>query len=552
MTLRRLVGCLVAIGVALVWLRSLGIRLPYMNQVPVFDGDAMTSEASMWARIWWDEGPFKLWFSTPFNPPSIEAPLRSLYESWPPGAFVPIYLTALVMGVPPSIPMVNWINTTEHGLIAMAAAFIAYNVGLLNRLGKVTSALLAVGVSFPILLSRGPLYVMSQIYDVTNAVLVYLAIFLVLETLYYSAQSARDKWVITALQLVTIYIAFFVDWLSYTLFAFWILSRLAAGYLGVEPRLKLRRVLTLWLIPASAFVLYLVWRFGAPGSMARTSGMRASINHLLFKIAQRMNLTNDSPITGFTHVFVGEMHTSHYNAIAFSLIMGSALATLLLVVISFRLARDQEERKAVFVTGAMLVLVSVPFYLHMIILYEHTYIHRWAMMKVMLAYGLVPFALLPIAALTAIRLAGGSNVLVRAALPVVGLAVGIVAIVNAKQITDEKWYLLGRVDPKSYQMWTDIGEKTAYQDVVVSPALEAGPMSTAIGASYKLVHPVKDFAEVDKLVERVCGDFNVVVALPEGTDPGEFGSRPPTEVIDTGRIRLLRFAHYKGKAQSCS
>ena len=102
----------------------------------------------------------------------------------------------------------------------------------MNRLSKVSSGLIAVGVTFPILFSRGPIYVFSQIYDVTNAVLIYTTAFIMLEALFYSVQSVRDKWIITALQLVVIFIAFFVDWLSYTLFAFSILSRLAAGYLG--------------------------------------------------------------------------------------------------------------------------------------------------------------------------------------------------------------------------------------------------------------------------------------------------------------------------------
>ena len=125
--------------------------------------------------------------------------------------------------------MVNWINTCEHGLVALAAAFIAFNIALMNRLGKVASLMIAIGVSLPILLSRGPIYVFSQVYNVTSAVLIYTTAFLMLETLFYSVQSARDERIITALQLVTISVAFFVDWLSYTLFAFWLLSRVAAA-----------------------------------------------------------------------------------------------------------------------------------------------------------------------------------------------------------------------------------------------------------------------------------------------------------------------------------
>jgi hypothetical protein len=553
MTLRRLTGCLLAIAVLLVWLHSLGMRLPYMDQVPVFDADCTTSEASMWARIWWNEGPFQMWFSTPVAPRTIEAPVHTLYESWPPGSFVPIYLTSLLLGIEPSVPLVNWINTCEHGLVALAAAFIAFNIALMNRLGKVAGLLIAIGVSFPILLSRGPIYVFSQVYDVTSAVLVYTTAFLMLETLFYSVQSERNKRIITALQFAIISIAFFVDWLSYTLFAFWLLSRVAAGHLGVETRMRSRDVIRLWLIPTTAFALYLVWRFLAPDALARKTGLYISIKELGFKILQRMNLTDEHPITGFIQAFVGEMHSLYYSDYAFPLIVSSALLTLLLAALAFRRARNPAERRAVFATGSMLLLVTVPFYLHMLVLYQHTFIHRWAIMKAMFAYALVPFALLPIVIFTLVRQLAGENVAWRRfghqALALV-LAVG--AIVSAEAISTEHYFPLGRVDRTTYLMWDDIGRNTRYQDVVVSPVLEANPISAQVGASYKLVHLTRDFGDVDRLVDHVCGDFNVVLALPEGTEAGAFAAREPNEVVDTGRIRLLRFTHYRSKRVSCS
>jgi hypothetical protein len=553
MTLRRLAGCLVAFAVLLIWLHSLGLRLPYMDQVPVYDADCTTSEASMWARIWWNEGPLRMWFSTPVAPRTIEAPVYTLYESWPSGSFVPIYLAALLLGIEPSVPMVNWVNTCEHGLIALAAAFIAFNIALMNRMGKVASLLIAVGVSLPILLSRGPIYVFSQVYDVTSAVLIYTTAFLMLETLFYSVQSERDKRIITTLQLVTIVIAFFVDWLSYTLFAFWLVSRLAAGYFGVETRMRWRSVIGLWLMAVGAFALYLVWRFLAPDSLARKAGLVASIWQLIDKILQRMNLTDQTPITGFTEVFVGEMHSIYYSGVAFPLIVGSVLVTLLLVVIAFRRARDPADRRAIFATGSILFLVTVPFYLHMLVLYEHTFIHRWAIMKAMFAYALVPFALLPIIIFTLVRLSAGENAPWRRfGQPVLGLVLAVCALIAAEAISADHYFPLGRVNRAAYLMWDDIGRNTRYQDVVVSPVLEANPISAQVGASYKLVHLAKNFGEVDKLVDHVCGDFNVVLALPEGTDTAAFAGREPTEMVDTGRIRLLRFAHYQGKAVSCS
>src|ERR1043165_45078 len=103
---RQVVAGLVGLGVLMVWLYALGHRLPYMDQIPVFDADSITAEGRMWARMWWDEGPLKMWFTSPRAPLSIETPTmveRNPYDSWPTGAFVPIYLVAKFLGTAPSI-----------------------------------------------------------------------------------------------------------------------------------------------------------------------------------------------------------------------------------------------------------------------------------------------------------------------------------------------------------------------------------------------------------------------------------------------------------------
>jgi hypothetical protein len=548
---RQLVAGLVILGVVMVWVYSLGLRLHYMDQVPMYDADATTTEAHMWARMWWNEGPLKMWFSTPYAPRSIELPTRTLYESWPPGAFVPIYLAARFLGIEPSIPLVNWINTVLHGLIALAAAFTVFNLALMNRLGNLSSGLFAVAVAFPILISRGPIFVFSQIYDVTNAVLIYTTIFILLETLFYSTQSSSEKRIITALQLVTIYPAFFVDWLSYTVFAFWLVSRLVAGYLDIEARMTLRRLASLAVVPVSAFFLYFVWRLFAPDSSARTHGLAASLNSLVYKVLERMNLTEEEHRTGILRAFM-EMHADYYSEAAFLLIIISAFATLALIVISYRRVSDPLERRSVFATGAILALITIPFYLHMIVLSQHSYIHRWAIMKAMLAYAMIPFALLPICLFTLIRLFAPQARWRRAGLAAISMVFAVCAIFFAEKTTRQNFQLMGPINRNAYLMWDDIGRNTQYQDVVFSPVLEAEPMTREVGASYKLVHHASNFADVDRVVQHVCGDFNVVVALPKGTEPGAFASRQPSQVLDTGRLRLLWFTSYKGNPSGCS
>ncbi|WP_140977551.1 hypothetical protein [Bradyrhizobium guangdongense] len=532
------------------------LRLAYMDQVPVFDADGITPEAKMWALMWWDENPFKMWFSTPRVPRSIETPTlaaRTLYESWPSGAFVPIYLVAKILGVEPSVTMVNWINATQQGLISLAAAFIGFNLALLNRLNKLSSCIIALAVSLPILLSSGLIYIFSQIYDVVTAVLIYTALFILLEVLFYRARSPRDRQIIAAVQLATIYGAFLVDWLSYTLFAFWMLTRLAAGFLGVTPRVSFRRLVGLSLLPVSAFLIYLCWRFFAPGSVAASHGISSSIRELIGKIMERMNLTDESHISGFGAAFV-EMHDGFLWGWAFPWIVGSVLIALVLLVIAFLRARDETDRRTTFATLSVLVLVTVPFYVHMLVLYQHTFIHRWAITKAMLALSLVPFAIVPIAVFTLIRQSAGATASParKGGLATAGVALAVVSFLCSADAFRAPFHFLGRINREHLLMWEDIGRNTRYEDVVVSPVLEALPITKEIGASNKLIHHAANFSEVDRVVERVCGKFNVVLALPKGTEAGEFGSRAPNEVIDTGRIRLLRYASYTGKAAGCS
>lgn len=548
-------GCLLALAVFAVWAYTVRLRLPYMNQVPVFDADGISAEASMWARMWWDEGPFKLWFSTPRAPRSIETPTlaaRTLYESWPSGAFLPIYLVALILGQEPSVALVNWINTSLQGLIALSVTFIAFHLALLNRMSALASGIVAFGTCLPILLSPALIYIFSQIYDVVTAVLIFVALFILLEVLFYRAQSARDKRIITALQLGTIWCAFFIDWLSYTLFAFWLVSRLAAGYLGVESRLTLHRLAGLVTLPVCAFALYLVWRFFAPGSVAGSHGISASLQELLEKILERMNLTDTSPITGFVPAFL-EMHADYLAKPAFPLLVGSSVLALTLMTFAYRRSKDASERRAIFATMAVLLLVTVPNYTHMLILYQHTFIHRWAITKAMAAYGLIPFAILPMSVFIVARQAidRGELVIPSKWLQPAGLVLAAAALLGSFSISKQPFSFLGRINREQLLMWDDIGRNTRYQDVVVSPVLEATPISKEVGASYKLVHHADNFADVDAVVARVCGDFNVVVALPKGADPGAFATREPTDMIDTGRIRLLRYSSYSGKAIGC-
>jgi hypothetical protein len=558
MRLKYAIACLVCIAVTLVWYSALKYRLPYLDQIPVYDADVMTSFARMCVHDWWAHGPINMWFATPYSPLSVETPTLAdvtLYQSWPPGAYVPVFLLAKILDVEPSVPLINWFNVANHGIIALAVAFTAFNIARLNKLHVAACGLMAAGVAFPVLYPSGLIFFFSQVYCPTIAVLSYAAAFILLESLSYIVESPRHRRTLFALQLLVIYLAFLVDWLSYTLFAFWLLVRWTGAWLGFGQRWSLRQWIGLAMLPVSAFALYLTWRFLTPGSLARTEGVAASLYELGWKIVYRMNLTDQNHITDFPSRFL-EMHAGYYAPHVLPLIVGATLATAVFLALSFRLTADPVERRSIFNTASLLVLVTLPFYAHMLLLYQHTAIHRWAVAKAMFAYALVPFALLPISIVVFLRLyqyPGIEKFGSRTRSAVAGIVLAIGAFCGAAVSAWGQYgpHILAQINPGYYHMWDDISRNTGFRDVVFSPVLHADPIGVEVGVANKLVYPAINFAEVDRKVDRVCGAFNVVIALPPGTDTGAFASRAASDVVDTGNIRLLRFANYVGAATGC-
>src|SRR3979409_1375433 len=107
------------------WLFVLKYPRPYPERPPGSDGDVMTSYARMWTHNWWANGPLRMWFAMPYSPLSVETPTLAdvtLYQSWPPGAIVPIFLLAKILNVEPGVPLINWFNVATHGVIALAVA----------------------------------------------------------------------------------------------------------------------------------------------------------------------------------------------------------------------------------------------------------------------------------------------------------------------------------------------------------------------------------------------------------------------------------------------
>jgi len=566
---RSLVSFAIVGAVTAVWLLVLSWRWPYLDQIPLFDADVTTAFTSQVLHNWWVENPVKIWFATPFYSSSVETPLlseRVLYQSWPPGAYIPIYLVGLLLGVEPTVPMINWFNAVSHGLIGIAVAFTAFNIAKIGRFTESTSAFIAVAAALSVLVEPSLGYIFSQIYCVTTAVLLYVAFFIMLEAQSFTVTEPRTRSRILALQLLIIYPAFLVDWLAYTLFAFWLVLRLLAIRFGFQARWSLRQWAGLLAMPVSAFGLYLIWRLFTPGSLAQRMGIFASLKELAGKVAFRMNVdtdllsfgASDYPLTfrSFLSIFA-EMHSNSFFAGSLFVILGLALASGFFLLVAHRASKSCDDRYRIFAIGALLGIVLVPLYLHMIVLYQHTSIHRWAISKALFAYSLIPIALFP----ASIALAASAHRLKVPSIKIdnrILVAVAVIAFLSLTYASEfsrasprfQSRYLEGRIDRDNYLFWRQVGEHVGYRDVVFTP-IKAGSWVTKNSVSKKLIHMAEDFQAVDRAVRKICGDFNVVVILDRGAALGRFSEKTPSEIVDTKRFRLLRFSDYAGLRTGC-
>lgn len=549
------------LGVCVVYVIVLDWRFPYIHQLPVFDLDYITTVMIMFARNWWIEGPWQMLFSMPYAPLSVETATPDLrygmYQSWPPGAVLPLYLVAKLTGTEPNIPMVNWLNVAGHGLIALFLSLAAYFTANLLRRPRIEGVALAIVAACLVLFPRGAVYFFSQVYAFDTHIVVYYALLLFAVALEFGASNRSSARRYYWLQIAILICGLFVDWLFYFVFAVWFVLRLVGAWTDRGSAMKRKEAWALTALPLVTFSIFLIWRFLTPGSIAAKDGVIASIEELVWKLVYRIGETSDHPVSAvrFFPAFY-ESHRFFYWDTAPVLIgVGFVMCLVLSAALLITSRTDSIARKASFGVFSMFLLSIVPAYAQMIVLKQHTYIHPWSLAKVVVPLAMVPGVFLPLMAAAVLQrwLSGWSNGWWKSVGRIAG-TVGVLAF--ALWIGTEAWprqtpYILGRIDPAGAVPWLTIHDMTSYRDVVFSPDFETVPFGTEAAVSGKLVYRARSFAEVDRKVAYVCGPFQVVIVHKgEDADP-TFDGRTPNYVIRIGGLTLTRFSDYPGAAKGC-
>jgi MFS family permease len=544
------------VAVTLVWCYVLRWRLPYMDQIPVFDADQVTAMMVLWARSWYDEGLVQTALALPYSPASIETPtfeMRRVYQSWPPGAVVPIYLASLVLQQPPTAVIANWINAIGQGITGIAAALAVFGLARTFLVPVTLSFTLGLAASLPVLLTRGPMYAFSQIYCHTSTIYVWYAIFMAIVVSIRANVDERGRRRLHWTLLAVAGWGLWTDWLAFLFYGVWLAFSAVGIRRGWYPQMSRAQRIVSVLLPCGVVLLFLIWRWQTPGAIAQSEGVIASAQELVFKVLFRMYLTEQSRFEGDYLAMLGTMHDDYYWRGSFLLAVIASAATALLAASLFWWSRDHASKVRSYALMELAALVVVPNALWLAVFSQHSVIHRWSALKSMLPLGIVAFGLLPLVVIALIgrrdrELVGG----VRRRTAMAAIAVGALMISAWLSVPSRPPFLLGRVDKPNYEKWMSIDERTSYADVVFSPSLEAEPISVRVGVANKLIYPARNFGDVNRRTASVAGRFDVVIIL-QGNDAAEPFAQcyRPDAVERVGDLTFLRYLDFSSRTAPC-
>lgn len=389
--------CAIALGL---FAYTVHLREPWFgvcNASPTFWA---TSQTLLFARHWFREGPFALRFGMFWNPASVEYPTaasRSLYISYPPGAVVPLYLMACILGREPSLPMAMACDLGVQLLVAVSLAFIVFRF-VRRRGGTLLDALLLAVV--PLLVAfclPGPAYFFQSFYVVDSAALLPYALLVLLEAERdHSSDPARTRR-FSALQSLVMLWGISTDWLFILVVLCLFFKRAVQGtnvQRGTAAPISWIRAIawdavTLWgpvvvVLLLFALQLYhfdqfatLIQRFQERTGMARGQFLSLSKGNAMFD----------------RHVI------SSYGVMGRNLLLiGAAGLIAVLLVAAFYRVRRRHTGEALRDGLTLGWLFLAPCALHFILLKQHSThpLHSFSSLKFVLALATWPLVVLPV------------------------------------------------------------------------------------------------------------------------------------------------------------
>lgn len=374
-----------------VFLFTIQVRKPWFGQLINGDHHYLTGSTLKFARIWYHEKPWNIAFGLIEQPLSIEHEIlqkREPYASYPPGTILPIYVISLIMQKEPTVSMVMGFNLFNHIVTALLLSYIAFFL-----LKKYESNILSLSLSWipgiMFLLLPGVMFWQQNIYFADQAVILPFVLIMFIEIVRDYCKNKRIILILNILQTIAIVYGSMTDYLFFFLLCFLYIKRLLYDNRITSLKTFIIISIKFWWPAILFYMLFFIqiWYLGA-------------LNQLKDKFIQRtgIELVEKKISLKFFEIFWLQHIINAYGKQAFWLIWIS-LFNLVAWSITFltiiRKKIDTIEQKQILRTLLYSIIFTLPQFLQIYLLQEHSYVHDFSTFKFSLILILIPFVFIP-------------------------------------------------------------------------------------------------------------------------------------------------------------
>ena len=496
----------------------------------------LTAQTLLHTNHWFDDGPAASGFALLWTPKSVETPTlasRDVYESFPPGAIVPLYLLARLTGKRADVGLVVGYNLFCQFAVTLLLSLTLFSLLTQLRFGLGGATALA-AIPIPMaLFTPTAMYFHSVVYMVDQAVLPLFALYVFLETVRAQAP-ARTRRIIGALQVAVMFCGVLTDYLFLCVAGVVWLVRVARGQCGRSFIQWVRASALFWAPAAVALGLFVLqlYLLGELQALIARALIRTGMAEVLGAAPLNEGF-GDNFATWFWPVHFVQGMGGH----AVWMVWGGLAVLLSGVALSCARHPKPEQKSADSLTPtlALLACVLLPCFLQVYLLRQHSAVHNFSVLKFSLPYAMVP-VLAPLALIGMAERAAAlgarftpaaviRNLLKHAAtarrwLPVVLLPAVLLSLPwQDADVRRLNQFFATTVKPTLKVVGDFISLHTGYADVIFSPVYPAQTIPPhRLAFTMKIIHPFTDVTSMKRTVEHITEPFTVTIFLAESAE----------------------------------